>query len=267
MTAFLLLIGSLFVHADTIDALAQSFAPEIVFHTEESCAASDATVYFEALKHKTPTTDFKHLCKRRAEDTTPIYWIESESPWIKQFQKTQGTTWRLIEYWYFTPYNDTTVWFNIGDHNADWEGIAVLVKTNEKNEHIPIAIYMAQHKTGTWYCANDVEWTKIETQTHPKVYSAKNTHATYNKPGSQNHGLIITDHTNTGHTWQTWKNTAPLQTQLFYDYQDKWGANTWFPWNNAPRGPHAQKKFYPRDTSPKQIAQSIKTLRQNCYIQ
>lgn len=124
-----------------------------------------------------------------------------------------------IQYWFFYAYNDAAAGFN---HEADWEHITV---TTDSAGAFQSAWY-AQHSSGARYTASQLLWNG----THPVVYSADGTHASYKGPGTWD-GPVVPDYCyDGGPIWQTWTNfvnvgerSAPLNGQAFIKYGGRWG--------------------------------------------
>jgi hypothetical protein len=143
-----------------------------------------------------------------------------------------------IQYWFFYGYDYTTLNFN---HEADWEHITVTVDGHGKLS----SIYYAEHNYGTQYALSDVTFVR---GTHPVVYSAVGTHASYAKPGSYEiTGSPYTDHASDGRVWDTGNNVinvgernAPLSGQDFIRYGGGWGEIGDFSFTTGPRTPSVQ---------------------------
>ncbi|KAI8813782.1 hypothetical protein BJ742DRAFT_865357 [Cladochytrium replicatum] len=100
-----------------------------------------------------------------------------------------------IFYWFFYPYNKKDS--ILGDHAGDWEHITVRLV-----DGIPARLYLAQHESGYEYAWNTVSFMD---GTHPIVYIAPGSHATYLWPGTHPlFGGIANDETDEGEAWDTW---------------------------------------------------------------
>jgi len=147
-----------------------------------------------------------------------------------------------IQYWFFYPYNDSVASVN---HEADWEHITVTL--NERGE--PVSVYYAQHDVGT-----SVGWASIQpTGTHPIVYSADGSHASYPRAGSYDiPSTPFKDRAiSGGPVWQTWNNLVnmgekrfPLNGQTFVLYGGRWGEKGEMDVTSGPQGPPFQGSFY-----------------------
>lgn len=142
-----------------------------------------------------------------------------------------------IQYWFFYPYNDAAADFN---HEADWEHITV---TADSAGNFQSAWY-AQHDSGVRYTASQLRWVN---GTHPVVYSAQGTHASYPGPGTWD-GPVVPDYAaDGGPVWTTESNllnvgerSAPLNSALFLKYGGRWGEIGEFDFTSGPPTPSFQ---------------------------
>jgi hypothetical protein len=142
-----------------------------------------------------------------------------------------------IQYWFFYPYNDFIASAN---HEADWEHITVSATSNGDFH----SVWYAQHSGGIRYTASQIAWNG----THPIVYSADGSHASYPAAGDWYLAPAVYDHTYTGGpTWQTWTNwvnvgekSAPRSGQLFIKYGGRWGEVGELDDTSGPQGPSFQ---------------------------
>lgn len=126
-----------------------------------------------------------------------------------------------IQYWFFYAYDDGPLNFN---HEADWEHITV---TADASQNFYSAWY-AQHNSGVRYSKSQLTFVN---GTHPVVYSAAGTHASYPKAGSWSVSLGFTDYTyDGGPSYDTASNqinvgetSLPLGGQSFIKYGGIWG--------------------------------------------
>jgi hypothetical protein len=143
-----------------------------------------------------------------------------------------------IQYWFFYPYNDSVASVN---HEGDWEHITV---TTDSAGNFYSAWY-AQHGGGTRYSASQLRWNG----THPIVYSADGSHASYPTVGefpTEVSGFY--DYTyDGGPVWQTWNNwvnvgekSYPRNGQSFIKYGGRWGEVGEFDDTSGPQGPSFQ---------------------------
>lgn len=87
-------------------------------------------------------------------------------------QRPVGGIW--LQYWAFYYFNPGA--FGVGDHEGDWEGVQVRLNDNLQVD----GVLFLQHGSGAWCTSDQVELAG----THPVVYVAQNSHASYPRSGS-----------------------------------------------------------------------------------
>jgi hypothetical protein len=125
-----------------------------------------------------------------------------------------------ITYWFFYAYNDGPFPGGADNHEGDWERISV--KLDGTNRATAVSYY--QHEG-----SKELRWGQVPKQgSHPIVYSARGSHASYARPGT--YGLqkvaghpLAKDHASQGQAWATWKNLKNAQQQAWYGYGGAWG--------------------------------------------
>jgi hypothetical protein len=158
-----------------------------------------------------------------------------------------------ITYWFFYAYNEGPLGFPAGgrdDHEGDWERICVRLDSN--NRAIEVAYYQHDgHKK--------LPWSKVPTEgeTHPVVYSAKGSHASYEKPGKKRlhfHGVPtpVHDRASKGARWMAnpvgpANHLQNLREQAWYGYGGGWGETTDHKESTGPQGPSPFKGPAPED--------------------
>lgn len=192
-----------------------------------------------------------------------------------------------IQYWFFYPYNHLCVgapfapYINnpycasIAAHEGDWEHITIEFSGNQPNR-----VFMAAHdKEGKWYSTGEIQWSNDSgssigslstSRTHPIVYSAKGSHASY--PEAKTYwrigvtGGTAPDRTsNTGPSCKTWNNDnyyvqngdffgcGNITVPYWVKYSGYWGElGGWGPagsWSkgNGPIGPAYKPEFFNGD--------------------
>jgi len=133
-----------------------------------------------------------------------------------------------ITYWFLYGFNEAVFYHkrlpnvfrpdhNLYSHEGDWEGICILL--NKNNE--PVSVNFFAHGNSP----KNVPWNKITmTQgTHPIIYSAKGSHASYPTTGVQNVPDWFDDMTAQGKQWRTWYNCRKAVDQPWYGYGGSWG--------------------------------------------
>jgi hypothetical protein len=88
---------------------------------------------------------------------------------------------RYITYWFFYAYNDG---FSLGNHEGDWE--AIVVRLNNDNRATEVSYN--RHNCNRVFDWEDIRKTNSRGRvrasgTHPLVYSARGSHASYAGPG------------------------------------------------------------------------------------
>jgi hypothetical protein len=165
-----------------------------------------------------------------------------------------------IQYWFFYPYNDFVAKAN---HEGDWEHITVTLNPDQTFE----SAWYAQHESGKRYFTKDDmrrlqsdPWCRFVDGTHPVVYSADGSHASYPdaKKGqvctfSLSGASVTLPADNTydgGPIWKTWKKLvnvgekdAPLNGQEFILFGGLWGEIGMTKWTSGPHGPAFQSAW------------------------
>jgi hypothetical protein len=140
-------------------------------------------------------------------------------------------------------------------HEGDWERISVLIKPGDKpNRWIPISARYHYHDS-----SRDVPWSAVRTvsegpgaPSHPVVFSARGSHASYPRAGSYVNQLragtstIITVHDEAiacsrCPVWRTWQLLGEAPAQPWYGYGGAWGAVSTIPGGTGPLGPSIYK--------------------------
>jgi hypothetical protein len=147
---------------------------------------------------------------------------------------------RFITYWFFYPYSDG--WSTNGDHEGDWERIAVRLDASGAAREIALYRHTC-HKTWQWpaYPAGYLG-------THPIVYSSYGSHASYEKQGGQDATCgapVLNDTTSAGTEWRTWEWLADVQRQPWYGFGGAWGEKKTSELNTGPVGPSRWKQPAP----------------------
>jgi hypothetical protein len=133
-----------------------------------------------------------------------------------------------ITYWFFYAYNDG---FGPQNHEGDWERIEVHL--NARNRAVSTEYHQhAGSQTLSW-----ADTPKVG-RTHPVVFSAQGSHASYPTAGSHHFG---TDHTNRGKAWSTWDALIDVRTRPFYGFGGAWGEVGNISDTTGPLGPSRYK--------------------------
>ena len=160
------------------------------------------------------------------------------------FVSDNGKTFIYVQYWFFYPYNDKLgipVEFSnkrTGSHEGDWECVIFKIDSGKLiiNPEDTISVdasqtqlekaFYAAHNNGQIYQPGEL---KRNSQGRIIVYSANNSHASYNKPGI--HPRVAFDYTdNKGKRWDCVNNTInvgekefPMNNQNWLNYSGRWG--------------------------------------------
>lgn len=155
-----------------------------------------------------------------------------------------------IQIWFFYAYNVGAMGFN---HQADWEHITISVSSDLAF----VSAYYAEHHGGRRLDrAAQLTWVDA---THPVVYSARGTHASYPSAGAYRTPALIDRCYDGGPRWATWKNYINLGEhghilggQDWARYDGRWGRPGWFEITSGPVGPMYSRRWasagseYPR---------------------
>jgi hypothetical protein len=191
-------------------------------------------------------------------ESVPIFWRLGSSEVLSAFgTPPTGHRWIFVEYWYHLAFSRG--WSKLGDHQGDWEGMAILVETSEKApwEDRPLILYFAAHEGGTWQCPSEVTWVAPDAirPKHPVAYSALGSHATYSSdPFKENdlRSVVVRDRTAQGQAWDTWKVMRPLVSEPYYGFGGAWGDYSVNPFMCGPLIPgihKSQPKHFDKNAS------------------
>lgn len=128
-----------------------------------------------------------------------------------------------VTYWFFYPYDEYRFLNSLGQevpiqsHEGDWERISIQLD----GEDLPVNIFYYAHEDGSI-----VPWGTVDVYggTHPIVFSAKGSHASYPDAGSYHTKLPgAMDEAAQGPKWATWEDLADVTTQPWYGFGGAWG--------------------------------------------
>lgn len=239
----------------------ENFLKEVRFEggrTAEALSAAD----FEALPEDSILATATPLLQEVSSRVPALFWQRGASPLPKHLSGTRDLS--LVEYWIHLPFNETGLWFGLGTHQGDWEGVALLFD----EEHV-VALYASQHDGGRWFCPADARWSGANVgEGRPVFFSALGTHATYATPGTHQRNLLGLgdDVTAQGPLYDGAGGLRELSAQPFAGFRGHWGAWSWIPWNRGPRLPNPTTKFLPRDRDPSSLIRMAEELRTRCGI-
>ena len=180
---------------------------------------------FEERPERTPATDI----------SAPCFWRLGVLPGTNKVSiLIADRAILLIEYWFHSAFSKSSG--IAGDHQGDWEGVSALLEVGidslGKMSHKPLAFYYSAHGKGEWHCSKDLSWH----DKHPEAFTALGTHAVYPHPGEVS-STFITDLTERGWSWDTWKNLKPISLEPYYGYSGAWGDVRTFSFTSGPLAP------------------------------
>jgi hypothetical protein len=142
----------------------------------------------------------------------------------------------FITFWFFYAYNAGPVPGGADNHEGDWERISVKLNANNRATHVAYFQHNGPPEEKKW---KDVP----RSGTHPIVFSAKGSHASYFTAGS--HGLgpggIVKDKTGKGAQWKTWQHMQNARAQDWYGFGGAWGEVGNYKDTTGPQGPSRWK--------------------------
>lgn len=156
--------------------------------------------------------------------------LESAVVYAHIRQAPSGSAKFDIQFWFFYPFNGSIVTAPVyrPQHEGDWEHITVRVSPDFQ---VADSVFFAAHSgSDAWLPASAVSWDG----SHPIVYSALGSHASYPTAGTQSRPpwvLMPDDHTSDGgHVWHTWQRVSvvgsfdnPTPGNEWIRYTGRWG--------------------------------------------
>jgi hypothetical protein len=143
---------------------------------------------------------------------------------------------RFITFWFFYAYNAGPIPGGADNHEGDWERITVKLNANNRATHVAYFQHNGPPEEKKW---KDVS----KSGTHPIVFSAKGSHASYFTAGK--HGLgpggIVKDTTGKGEQWRTWQHMQNARAQDWYGFGGAWGEVGNYKDTTGPQGPSQWK--------------------------
>ncbi|MEO5369966.1 MAG: Vps62-related protein [Magnetococcus sp. DMHC-1] len=200
--------------------LADTFAPKVYLHSEDNYRPSSVDWYLaKSDLYQVDSDDTATMVVQNPSQADLLTYnsasnylkLENEDDrsgdinnlqWYAHIRKSNSPasdTWLDIQYWFFYPYNGdvkfTTDFCTLdpnktGHHEGDWEHITVRLSnwTGSAADAVVEAVYFARH-------SDESVWRVVQASTptrgyfaldgtHPIVFSAKNSHASYEASGS-----------------------------------------------------------------------------------
>ncbi|MCP4683989.1 MAG: Vps62-related protein [bacterium] len=253
------------------ETVSRRFAPRVYFHPEENYLPSSVPWFLNrvCLYHITalhakrvprpyPVLDKGEVkadnlaCQKRKGDDSSrkrrygVFYLtipKDRAEWKTRFgnlakatcychvqpAKTPGRWW--LAYCFFYPFNGSISQGIEITHEGDWELVKVEVdKTGTKMYRI----YCAAHAKGGWFARETSPGNgfKCFSKTHPIVYSARDSHASYPTVGKQHRKGLPDDHTGQGLKMDCWQDphltllgnkSMPSAGQDWLRFRGYWG--------------------------------------------
>lgn len=141
---------------------------------------------------------------------------------------------RFVTYWFF--YGNSHLAVRGGDlvaHEGDWERISIHLDAQDR----PTEVAFWAHSG-----SRVVPWSQVRRRgTHPIVFSASESHASYPAAGSHDIGWGLRDITATGAAWPTWNNLVNVRDRGWYGFGGAWGEVGNISDTTGPLGPSRYK--------------------------
>ena len=189
---------------------------------------------------------------QRVVRSMPVYWERAS-------EKVDGQDGLRITYWTFyglsqPPGNTTGTRYLV--HEGDWERISVLIQNGQaEGEYLPISVRYHAHdgsRVVPWAAVKRVGTGGSIDSTHPVVYSARGSHASYWRAGDYENvfefagrrRFAVFDQATSCPDcpqWRTWETLLDAKAQHWYGYGGAWGnvgSDTGF---TGPLGPSSYK--------------------------
>jgi hypothetical protein len=179
--------------------------------------------------------DNKHRASQKSGTDAPVYY--------------EAVDRHYITYWFFYAFNDGPTQGKldkVDDHEGDWERICVRLDSN--NRATEVAYYQHEgHKTLPWRSVPK------SGETHPVVYSARGSHASYESAGAKpiykeikgKQIQIATDQASRGTQWSTEQHLTDARSEDWYGYGGAWGEVGDAEMTTGPQGPSRHKAAAP----------------------
>lgn len=163
-----------------------------------------------------------------------------------------------ITYWLFyglsIPPGDSKL-TRLVAHEGDWERVSVLLRPGpQAGRYVPLSVryhYHDEYRDVPW-AAVDRVGTGADEPTHPVVFSARGSHASYPRAGSYENvvkvggvrRLVVHDNAVACHEcpqWRTWQMLVDAETQPWYGFGGAWGRAGRIGGTTGPLGPSRYK--------------------------
>lgn len=144
-------------------------------------------------------------------EPVPVWWQYLDDP--------DGTGGAYVYWFFYAGNNFTNNGVPINAHEGDWERVAVRINETGLAESVT---FHAHNAPGCQQSIGDVEMDG----THPVIYSASGSHASYPKVGVYPAGAMVYDFTNRGTRWETGKGLVEVTSAPWWGYYGTWGNPT-----------------------------------------
>jgi len=152
---------------------------------------------------------------------------------------------RFVTYWLFYAFNRFESPGPDQTHEGDWEQLAVLLTPELE---LAAVAYSAHGGLRVWTDSQ----VQLADGTHPRVFVARGSHATYREPGNYDvFGPTDDQARDGGPTWDTWESArgfASVEERSWWGYGGSWGRISRLHSDlSGPAGPGAWKARYPAE--------------------
>jgi len=162
-------------------------------------------------------------------------------------QPASSGRWHLA-YLFFYPFNGAIAIDKKITHEGDWEHIKVEVDKSGSNI---IRVFFSAHAGGKWHVRystahGNTDGFRCTENTHPIVYSARHSHASYPKSGEQHRptAILPDDYCGNGIEWRTWgalehlgDKADPPVGQEWLKFNGRWGEHRGSIYGDIVEGP------------------------------
>lgn len=194
---------------------------------------------------------------QRVLEDVPVYYEQHPEA------ATPDRTDERITYWFFYAYSEPPGASGKASHEGDWERISVLVRRAAPGQWTPVSVRFHEHDAHV-----DVPWSDARRApgddgllTHPRAYVARDSHATYRRPGrfpqvfdpGGVQVLRVEDEASACPgcpLWFTWNRLVDAEKQPWYGYGGAWGRAGSISDLTGPLGPSRYKTLDDLSPSP-----------------
>jgi Vacuolar protein sorting-associated protein 62 len=136
--------------------------------------------------------------------------LAGDAPCYCRVRVLAGGTQVDLQYHFFYAYNDMG-FLSLGEHVGDWERITVRVKAPFASSSDIVRMVYAGHGGGGSYAGDQNKYAEgFAPGTHPEIYSARGSHASYNPKKPDDNWGPFKDQRGNGAHWYTWANLREI---------------------------------------------------------